>query len=113
MKSEKDVWNGVVLAVPWKKEQSPWQNFRFTRRSTVCPNPHLWVVIQQNEVQIQVASMSFRSRAAGLSLLSVFLWRFTGASDIIPYQDFIFILVHKTKISDNKYNVTNMCPFSL
>lgn len=57
--------------------------------------------------------MSFRSRAAGLSLLSVFLWRFTGGSDIIPCQDFIFILVHKTKISDNKYNVTNMCPFSL
>lgn len=93
------MWNGVVLAVPWKKEQSPWQNFRFTRRSTVCPNPHLWVVIQQNEV---TDTSGFRSRAAGLSLLSVFLWRFTGGSDIIPYQDFIFILVHKTKISDNK-----------
>lgn len=100
----------MVLAVPWKKEQSPWQNFRFTRQSTVCPNPHLWVVIQQNEV---TDTSGFRSRAAGFSLLSVFLWRFTGGSDIIPYQDFIFILVHKTKISDNKYNVTNMCPFSL
>lgn len=55
-----------------------------------------------------MAEMSFRSRVAGLSLLSVFLWRFTGGSGIIRYQDFIFILVHKTKINDNKLNVTNV-----